>query len=244
MAAKSAKREDDQGAALMALIRAIGAREEQKASRLLDASPGLALLAAEIGATRQQATDYFLTGIGHYVYGGDTALHIAAAAHASALAQKLLIAGANVRAKNRRGAEPLHYAADGNPDAEAWNPAAQAATVECLIEAGADADAVDKSGVSPLHRAVRTRCAGAAQALLGGGADARRKNGNGSTPLHLAVQDTGRGGSGSAVARELQRQIILVLFAHGARPGDKDAAGKSVMQSVKADWVRELLGNL
>jgi ankyrin repeat protein len=241
MTAKGPKRSDEQSAALMALLRAIGAREEQKASYLLDASPGLALQAADIGATRQQATDYYFTVIGHYVYGGDTALHIAAAAYSLDLAQKLLAAGANVQAKNRRGAEPLHYAADGNPDAETWDCAVQAAMVACLIGAGADADVADKSGVGPLHRAVRTRCAGAVRALLAGGADARRKNGSGSTPLHLAVQDTGRGGSGSAASREQQRQIILLLLDHGAKPTDKDAGGKSVIRSAKTDWVLEIL---
>jgi hypothetical protein len=29
--------------------------------------------------------------------------------------------GASVRARNRRGAEPLHYAADGNPGSAGWN---------------------------------------------------------------------------------------------------------------------------
>ena len=238
------RREDEQGSALMTLIRAIASRDEQKASRLLDASPGLARQTAEIGATRQVSTPYYFKEIEHYVYGGDTALHIAAAAYAREFAKKLLAKGANVRARNRRGAEPLHYAVDGIPNSHTWNPAAQEAIVECLIEAGADPNSGDKSGVTPLHRAVRTRCAAAVRTLLMDGADPRRKNGSGSTPLHLAVQNTGRGGSGSSASREQQREIILLLLKHGARPTDKDTAGKSVTESVAVDWVLDILRNL
>jgi len=107
---------------------------------------------------------------------------------------RLIATGANVRARNRRGAEPLHYAVDGMPGSRTWNPPAQAATVARLIAAGADPNATDKSGVTPLHRAVRTRCAAAVNALLEGGADPRRKNNSGSTPMLLANQNTGRGG--------------------------------------------------
>ena len=40
----------------------------------------------------------------------------------------------------RRGAEPLHYAADANH----WDPAAQAETIAYLLSAGADPHAVDR----------------------------------------------------------------------------------------------------
>src|SRR6185436_5781861 len=111
--------------------------------------------------------------------------------------------GADCRARNRRGAEPLHYAADANR----WKPASQRDTIEFLLAAGADPNALDKSGVSPLHRAVRTRASDAVRALLAGGASARSRNGSGSTALHLAVQNTGRGGSGSEQARREQAKI-------------------------------------
>ena len=127
---------------------------------------------------------------------------------------RLIATGANVRARNRRGAEPLHYAVDGRPGACRWNPPAQAATVARLIEAGADPNATDKSGVTPLHRAVRTRCAAAVKALLEGGADPRRKNNSGSTPMLLATQNTGRGGSGSSEAKAQQELIVQLLREH------------------------------
>jgi len=226
---------------LMDLFRAIALRDNKKALKLLNASPDLALRIAGEGASRRVSTDFYLKDIEHYVYAGDTPLHIAAAAYAPGIAKGLLAQGAKVRTKNRRGAEPLHYAVDGIPDSPSWDPAAQAAVIECLIEAGADPNPTDKSGVTPLHRAVRTRCASAVQALLINGSDPRRFNGSGSTPLHMAVQNTGRGGSGSLAAQEQQREIVLLLLKFGARPEDKNAAGKSASQIAGAGWVSDIL---
>ena len=73
------------------------------------------------------------------------------------------------------------------------------------------------------------------------GADARERNAHGSTPLHLAIQNTGRGGTGSAAARDEQKEIIRLLLGHGARPSDTDSAGRSVQDCVTADWIRALL---
>ena len=203
-------------ASLMALLRTIVANDPGETSRLLAASPGLATDRAEVGATRQAATEYYFVEIEHYVYAGDSALHIAAAAHRPEIARMLLSAGADVAARNRRGAQPLHYAADGMPALPTWDPQAQAEVVTCLIAAGADPNATDNSGVTPLHRAVRTRCAGAVAALLDGGADPQRKNKAGSTPMQLAGWTTGRGGSGSPEAKAQQEHIVRLLDRHGA----------------------------
>lgn len=197
--------------ALLALIRSIAARDRKEVSRLLATAPELAARVLTVGASRQAASDYYFEEIPHYAYAGDTALHMAAAAHELSLVRDLVSKGALVRARNRRGAEPLHYAADGVPDSPAWNPEAQAAVIAFLIDAGADPNAIDKSGVAPLHRAIRTRCSAAVRALLGNGADAHLTNKAGSTPLRLATHNTGRGGSGSAMAREQQKQIIELL---------------------------------
>jgi hypothetical protein len=231
----------DSDVALRALFDAIAQREGSKALRLLAKSPGLACQAAVVGATRQEASAYYFESIAHYAYAGDTPLPIAAAAYATDIAEQLVSRGANLRAKNRRGAEPLHYAADGIPASTSWDPEAQAAIVELLVKAGADPNAKDKAGVAPLHRAVRTRSAAAVRVLLRSGADGRLKNESGSTPLHLAVQDTGRGGAGSLAAREEQTAIIRLLVEHGARPSDEDSAGRSVSDCARADWIRALL---
>lgn len=181
------------------------------AQRIAD-DGGLAVRGAPAGATRKESVPFFLESIAHYVYAGDTALHVAAAAFRRDVAALLIAHGAVVRALNRRGAEPLHYAADTNR----WAPEAQAATIEYLLSAGADPNALDGSGVSPLHRAVRTRSAAAVRALLDGGADPHRRNRSGSTPLHLARQSTGRGGSGSALAHAQQTAIVALLIDRGA----------------------------
>jgi len=144
-------------AALMTLVRTIVTADDTIAFHLLAANPALAKGRFEIGATRQTAETFYLDEIGHYIYAGDTALHLAAAAYRQVIVPRLIATGANVRARNRRGAEPLHYAVDGMPGWRTWNPPAQAATLARLIAAGADPNATDKSGVTPLHRAVRTR---------------------------------------------------------------------------------------
>jgi ankyrin repeat protein len=206
-------------------------------SRRLRAAPSLATFSSDVGATRQQASTFFFTEIAHYLYAGDTALHMAAAAFRRPVAELLVAHGADCRAKNRRGAEPLHYAADANR----WDPTAQAETIQFLLSAGADPNARNGDGVSPLHRAVRTRSSPAVRALLDGGADPTAPNKAGSTPLHLAVQTTGRGGSGSPHAREQQAAIIRLLLERGARSTDKDGRGKQVDQAATSDWVRTLL---
>ncbi len=137
--------------ALLEFIRLVVAGDTDRVSRRLNAAPALAATASPVGATRQQATNFFFTAISHYLYAGDTALHMAAAAFSRPMAELLVAHGADCRAKNRRGAEPLHYAADGGRR----EPRAQAGVIEYLISVGAEPNVVDKSGVAPLHRAVR-----------------------------------------------------------------------------------------
>jgi ankyrin repeat protein len=201
-------------AALMTLVRAIVADDTVTTTALLAASPALAGARAENGATRQQSEDFYLAEIQHYLYAGDTALHIAAAGYRRVIVRLLAEAGADVNANNRRGARPLHYAVDGMPGSPAWDPTAQAEIVRYLIGAGADPNARDKSGVTPLHRAVRTRCSAAVRALLDGGADADLANARGSTPMQLATRMTGRGGSGSPTAKVQQAAIVELLRRH------------------------------
>jgi hypothetical protein len=222
--------------AFLEFIRLVVARDTDRVSRRLSAAPALARTASLVGATRQQSTDYFFTAISHYLYAGDTALHMAAAAFSRPMAELLMTHGADCRARNRRGAEPLHYAADGGRR----EPQAQADVIEYLISMGAEPNA-DETGVAPLHRAVRARSLAAVRALLDGGADPRKRNKAGSTPLHLAVQPTGASGSGSDQARRQQAQIIGLLLERGARPTDRDARGKPVDQAATSEWIRALL---
>jgi ankyrin repeat protein len=227
--------------ALLALFDAIASRDRTEIARRLDSSPLLASRPIQNAASRQDGETYFLAAIRQQVYAGDTALHLAAAAYQRELAESLVAKGADVRARNRRGAEPLHYAADGGPDTEHWDPVAQHAVIAYLIAAGADPNALNQSGVAPLHRAVRNRCSAAASALIEGGADPRLTNRSGSTPLHLAVQNTGKSNSGSDACKDEQGRLISLLLRHGASPTDVDANGKPVAAAASSDWIRHLL---
>ena len=202
--------------ALRRLLITIAGGDDGAALAALAADPALARASVIDGATRAVAKEHFLGEIGQYLYAGDTALHIAAAAYRLTIVQALIRSGADVRARNRRGAQPLHYATVGAPGSPSWNSDAQAATVACLIAAGADPNADDLGGATPLHRAVRNRCAGAVKALLDGGADVQGRNGSGSTPLRLATRQTGRSGSGSPEAKAQQALIVELLERHGA----------------------------
>lgn len=225
---------------LWRLMMAIVKNEASMVEQLLASEPSLAAEQLIIGATRQRAKDFFFKEIAHYLYSGDTPLHAAAASYRKDIAEQLLKNGANVAAVNRRGATPLHYAADGHPSSRGWNPAAQAEMITLLIKAGANPNALDKSGVAPLHRSVRQRCASAVDSLLRNGASARLKNKSGSTPLHLAVQNTGKGGSGSPEAKTLQREIIELLLKAGANPNDRDGRGKTVREAAQSNWISVL----
>jgi ankyrin repeat protein len=206
-------------AGLRRLVAAIASQDVAECSKLLAESPELARARFEVtNATRLSSTDNFIAELEKYIYRGDTALHFAAAAHNEELVRKLIADGADVRAKNQMGDEPLHAAAIVNPNASRWNQSSQVAAITALVEAGADPNAVNKLGVSPLHKAVRTRCAEAVRILLASGADAAKKNKRGSNALALARTNSGRGGSGSPEAKAQQLEIIHLL-ERPAAPG-------------------------
>jgi len=240
---RTARDQAGQSALLMPLIQAIVSGDEAHAVSLLTVSPFLATQAISRGPTAEQALDFFFREIMHYLYAGDTPLHAAAAGYQTGIARELVRLKADLAAKNRRGAEPLHYACDGGPTSHTWNPRAQANMVTFLIESGANPNSFDKSGVGPLHRAVRQRCTSAVEALLRGGADVRLKNKSGSTPLHLAVQNTGRGGSGAAESKSCQEEILKLLLTAGGDLKARNALGKSVIESVQSEWIYSVVNS-
>ena len=124
----------------------------------------------------------------HWIYVGDTALHLAAAGYRVEIVADLIKAGAdpNAASNHRRGA-PLHYAVDGYINGPVWDAKRQVKTMATLLEAGASINLQDKNSTTPLHRAVRTRCADAVHYLLDAGCDPLMQNNSGSTPFHLAV---------------------------------------------------------
>jgi hypothetical protein len=217
------------------LIAAILDDDQAKVKALLNHDPSLAK-----GTVTKD--EYFETSIAHWIYAGDTALHVAAAGYRVEIARMLLAAGADPSsAKNRRGSQPLHYAADASLESPSWNAETQVAMIRLLLKAGSQMNAQDKNGATPLHRAVRTRCAAAVKCLLNAGADPTIRNKPGSTPFHLAVQNTGRGGSGSEQARKAQQEILQAFLESGVNPNLTDAKGKSVREWVKSDWIHQVL---
>jgi hypothetical protein len=203
-----------------------------------------ALLKADGGLARRliRRPKLYDSKIFHWIYGGDTALHLAAAGYRVEIVRLLLAAGADPNAAtNHRSSSPLHYAADGFISHPAWDAERQVATLRCLLDAGADLHSQDKNGATPLHRAVRTRCAAAVRCLLRAGSDPTLKNQPGSTAFHLAVQNTGRGGSGAAAAVSAQREIIEGFLSLGVSPEHKSGGGKTVRDCARSAWIRALL---
>ncbi|MBX7223793.1 MAG: ankyrin repeat domain-containing protein [Blastocatellia bacterium] len=217
-----------------AIITAIVKDDIEEVQSLLTANPGL---------VRQlnQRDRLLAAGIFHWIYAGDTILHVASAGHRFSVAHLLLAAGADPNAAgNRRGSTPLHYAADGFITGPEWNARPQVATLRLLVEAGSSLNAQDRNGATALHRATRTRTAEAVQYLLEAGADPMLRNKSGSTPFHLAVQTTGRGDSGKPIARDAQKRIVEVFLAKGVSPHLTDGKGKTVIQCAQGNWVRTL----
>lgn len=203
-----------------------------------------ALLKADAALSTRliQKAKLYDSKIFHWIYAGDTALHLATAGYRVEIAELLLAAGADPNAaSNHRRSTPLHYAADGFITGPAWDAKRQVATIRCLLDSGADLHAQDKNGATALHRAVRTRCTAAVRFLLQMGSDPTLKNKPGSTAFHLAVQNTGRGGSGAPEAIQAQRDIVQEFLSLGLSPNLKSSNGKTVRASAQSAWIQELL---
>src|SRR6059036_1420265 len=83
----------------------------------------------------------------HWIYVGDTALHLAAAGYRVEIVQLLLAAGADPNAaENHRRSSPLHYAADGFITGPVWDEKKQVETIRCLVDAGANIHSPDANG--------------------------------------------------------------------------------------------------
>jgi len=189
-----------------------------------------------------QSPILFNERIFHWIYVGDSLLHLAAAGYRVEIVRSLLQAGADPNAAhNHRKGRPLHYASDGFITGPEWNEQHQLETLRCLIQAGANVMAQDMNGATALHRAVRTRCAAAVKLLLDISCDPTIRNKSGSTPFHLAVQNTGRGGSGEQAAIDAQRQIIKHFLDAGISTNLKDNQGKSVIDCARSAWIKDLL---
>ena len=194
-------------------MRVIGEGESDVATDMIGKNPSLATARLATEGTRTASEAFFLERSRVQLYKGHTALHVAAAVYDAAVARALLDAGADIRATNRRGAEPIHAAMHGGPGSDTWDPQAQVAMIRLLIESGADPEAVASDGVTPLLRAVRNRCSAAVRELLDSGVDPNRRNDSGSSAIDLARVTSGRGGTGSPEAKAEQARILSMLEA-------------------------------
>ena len=164
------------------------------------------------GTERFDSDILFQNYLQHWMYKYDSALHVVAAGHNAEGVQSLLKLGLSVNdKKNRRMATPLHYAADAVVDAQTYSEERQRDTLVQLLKGEADIDAADKNGATPIMRAVRCRAIVAVDILMRYGADLTIKNNKGSNLMKLAMVGSGRGGSGSVIAKANQAKIILLL---------------------------------
>jgi ankyrin repeat protein len=122
---------------------------------------------------------------------GRTALHYAAMKGHEALAQGLLVAGADINAADRWRNTALHLAAFEGHEALAQR----------LLGAGADITAANKDGSTPLHDTARCNKPEVAKVLLANGAQVNAHNNFGKTALDVATND----------------EVKASLLQHGAR---------------------------
>src|SRR5580658_2059237 len=99
---------------LATLLLSIAHLDHAPARGILDAAPSLTT------ATMARRDEFFLTERMAQVYEGDTALHAAGFSYDSEMARDLITRGADIRARDRRGAEPLHSAVIGVPGSATW----------------------------------------------------------------------------------------------------------------------------
>jgi hypothetical protein len=148
--------------------------------------------------------------------GLDTPLHEAANA---AVAELLLDWGANITARNRLGATPLHFAVgSGRVD-----------VVKLLLRRGADPNAVNEFG-TPLHYAGISGNATdeLIRLLLAAGADLEKTDSKGDTPLHRAIRWN----------RDIER--VRLLVEHGADLNARRRDGQTPYQYARRFGTTEI----
>lgn len=127
---------------------------------------------------------------------GTTALHWAAMKGDAAMAQMLIVAGANVRATTRLGSyTPLYLAAKGG----------YSDVVAALLAAGADAKAVTANGTTPLMIAAAAGDTRSINSLIENGAEIDATETKGETPLMFAAGFN-------------RTDAVKLLLAKGANP--------------------------
>ena len=143
------------------------------------------------------------------------------------VARVLIANGTIVDAKTKGGATPLHFAAAGG-DVEA---------AELLIDEGADLNARDEFGTTPMHDAAVWGEPEAVELLIRQGADIDARDTWGGTPLHRAIP------LHWTLTKE-HLQVVEVLLENGADFDALDDSGKNPMNRAISKVNKELVGML
>ena len=148
------------------------------------------------------------------------------------MASRLVIAGADVNAKNSNEQTPLHVACYRD---------FSTSVVEALLIAGANVNAKYNNGQTPLHLASNISDDSTVQVLLDAGADVNARNNNGQTPLHLAANpDHSSWPPGIDFSLSAREGPISALLAAGANVNAKDKSGwtplHQITSSVHVDY--------
>lgn len=149
-------------------------------------------------------------------------------------AQRLLVEGADVDARDERGATPLHRAA-ANGNAE---------VAEFLLDHGAHVNSRTMSNETPLHEAANNGQPEVVRVLLAHGADVNAKSFSGYTPLHQLVS----GRSFHRAAREANCKgrnrdypgTAEALLKNGAAVNAKAEQGKTALHFAAEHGDKEL----
>ena len=160
-------------------------------------------------------------GLAHEKYrSGRTWLHGASAAGSAAMVELLLKVGADPKAKDKAGHDPLYCVANERSRAGGGE------VVRALVRAGADTNALGGvKDVSALHMAARRGNVEVAEALLDCGADLEARDSKGETPLRRAV-NCGK------------TEVAALLLARGADRHSRGSAGRTPVTAARTAAMR------
>ncbi len=194
--------------------------------------------------------------------GGETVLHVAAAAGETDMAELLLDHGANMERRDMRGATALFIATEekrramvnlllargakaGAPGRSDTTPLAAAAfngsvpLVDMLLEAGADPDAADQSGKTPILYAAARGFKPIVERLLSAGVDPNRRYAHDLTLLMWAA------GHANDAPEDDGMTLVEFLLGKSERINDADDRGRTALmiaaESGHAQIVRLLI---
>lgn len=229
---------------------------EHGANPLLPDAAGWTVLRSVAGTSSdaellEMIAPYCGKGVDTRDHWGETALMPAVRNAPLGGVKALIAAGADVNARDAKGASVLEHAVkssreyaaavvaallDAGADFSAETqqrvmiPAAQSARPEVLcllLERGADVNLPLQHGNTLLHYAVSNANPGGCEVLLAAGADVNQQNEAGLTPLHWAVQ-----GADTAA--------VELLLRAGANPHLPDSYGRTPLQLASSDMLKHL----